>query len=254
MLRRLRAPRRRTWTSAAVTPRIGLPRQRGGGDRRRLGGGRRAGTRACTTPRRSCAADPGGFLGAFVGGELAGAVSAVRYGGGFGFIGLFIVRPEYRKYLLGVRLGRAALELLDGRCIGTDGVPGTAAPVRAARRIRDRVAQRAVPRQAGRADCGGGAARPGRPRVGGTARGPGRLRCGPLRRPPRRLPAAVDQPPGPRGAGVGGAGPRGLTHDVRGFGVIRALPRGAQDRAALRRRRRRSRRRSSCGSRPAAAT
>jgi hypothetical protein len=69
------------------------------------------------------AADPGGFLGAFVGGELAGAVSAVRYGAGFGFIGLFIVLPEYRKHLLGVRLGRAALELLDGRCIGTDGVP-----------------------------------------------------------------------------------------------------------------------------------
>jgi ribosomal protein S18 acetylase RimI-like enzyme len=69
------------------------------------------------------AADHGGFLGAFIGGGLAGAVSAVRYGGGFGFIGLFIVRPEYRRYLIGVRLGRAALELLDGRCIGTDGVP-----------------------------------------------------------------------------------------------------------------------------------
>ncbi len=69
------------------------------------------------------AADLGGFLGAFVDGELAGAVSAVRYGAGLGFIGLFIVQPEYRRHLLGVRLGRAALGLLDGRCIGTDGVP-----------------------------------------------------------------------------------------------------------------------------------
>lgn len=68
-------------------------------------------------------ADPEGFLGAFVGEELGGAVSAVRYGAGLGFIGLFIVRPPFRRLLLGVRLGRAALERLEGRCIGTDGVP-----------------------------------------------------------------------------------------------------------------------------------
>jgi hypothetical protein len=69
------------------------------------------------------AADHEGFLGAFFDGELAGAVSAVRYGADLGFIGLFIVQPAYRKYLFGVRLGRAALDLLDGRRIGTDGVP-----------------------------------------------------------------------------------------------------------------------------------
>ena len=69
------------------------------------------------------AADPGGFLGAFAGEELMGAVSAVRYGAGFGFIGLFLVPTEYRRLLMGIRLGRAALALLDGRCVGTDGVP-----------------------------------------------------------------------------------------------------------------------------------
>jgi hypothetical protein len=68
-------------------------------------------------------ADPDGFLGAFRGGVLAGAISAVRYGAGFGFIGLFLVPREQRRHLVGVRLGRAALSFLDSRCVGTDGVP-----------------------------------------------------------------------------------------------------------------------------------
>ena len=70
-----------------------------------------------------CAADPDGFLGAFVGDKMAGAVSAVRYGERFGFIGLFIVPREQWRFLHGIRLGPAALPLLDGRCVSTDGVP-----------------------------------------------------------------------------------------------------------------------------------
>ena len=68
-------------------------------------------------------ADPDGFLGTFRDGALAGAISAVRYGAAFGFIGLFLVPREQRRHLVGIRLGRAALSLLDGRCVGTDGVP-----------------------------------------------------------------------------------------------------------------------------------
>ena len=69
------------------------------------------------------AADADGFLGAFAGDGLAGAVSAVRYGERFGFIGLFLVPRDQRRLLHGIRLGRAALARLDGRCVGTDGVP-----------------------------------------------------------------------------------------------------------------------------------
>ncbi|TIT76763.1 MAG: GNAT family N-acetyltransferase, partial [Mesorhizobium sp.] len=36
------------------------------------------------------AADPEGFIGAFVGGEMMAGISAVAYGAGFGFIGLYI--------------------------------------------------------------------------------------------------------------------------------------------------------------------
>ncbi len=68
------------------------------------------------------AADPEGFLGAFSGARLQGAISAVRYGRDFSFIGLFIVRPELRGGHLGPLLGRAALERLAGVNIGVDGV------------------------------------------------------------------------------------------------------------------------------------
>jgi hypothetical protein len=68
------------------------------------------------------AADPGGFLGVDQRGSLAGTISAVRYGASYGFIGLFLVPKAFRGDLLGLRLGRAALERLDGVCVGTDGV------------------------------------------------------------------------------------------------------------------------------------
>jgi len=68
------------------------------------------------------AADPGGFFVALLDGRPAGSVSAVRYGNDFGFIGLFIVRPEHRGGRLGIELGKAALAHLQGRNIGLDGV------------------------------------------------------------------------------------------------------------------------------------
>ena len=67
-------------------------------------------------------ADPEGFFIAILDGKPVGSVAAVRYGDGFGFIGLFIVRPEFRGRRLGVNLGKAALAHLEGRNIGLDGV------------------------------------------------------------------------------------------------------------------------------------
>ena len=68
------------------------------------------------------ATDPQGFFGAFVGEELAGAISAAAYSADFGFIGFFIVKPEYRGHLLGPALGNKAIEYLGARNIGVDGV------------------------------------------------------------------------------------------------------------------------------------
>ncbi len=68
------------------------------------------------------AADPEGFFGARVDGKLVGGISAVRYGPNYGFIGLFIVRPEYRSGNIGLKLARKAIEHLGDRVMGEDGV------------------------------------------------------------------------------------------------------------------------------------
>ena len=68
------------------------------------------------------AADPQGFLLAELDGAPAGSVSAVRYGADFGFLGLYIVRPEFRGRGFGLKLWRAALDHLGDRIVGLDGV------------------------------------------------------------------------------------------------------------------------------------
>ena len=68
------------------------------------------------------AADPQGFFLGELGGVPIGCVSAVRYGSGFGFLGLYIVKAEYRGHGFGLELWRAALDHLGGRVIGLDGV------------------------------------------------------------------------------------------------------------------------------------
>jgi ribosomal protein S18 acetylase RimI-like enzyme len=68
------------------------------------------------------AADPQGF---FVGereGVPIGCVSAVRYGSGFGFLGLYIVKAEHRGQGFGLKLWRAALDHFGDRVTGLDGV------------------------------------------------------------------------------------------------------------------------------------
>ncbi|APR40243.1 GNAT family N-acetyltransferase [Paraburkholderia sp. SOS3] len=68
------------------------------------------------------AADPDGFFIGTLGGEPVGSISAVRYGEHFGFIGLYIVRPEFRGKGFGYRIWQHAMTYLAGRNIGLDGV------------------------------------------------------------------------------------------------------------------------------------
>lgn len=66
--------------------------------------------------------DAGGFLVGELAGEVIATISAVRYGGGFGFIGFYIVRPDKRGQGYGWPLWQAAMTQLEGRVIGLDGV------------------------------------------------------------------------------------------------------------------------------------
>lgn len=68
------------------------------------------------------AADPAGFLLGVLEAEPVAMISAVRYGEHFGFIGFYIVRPEFRGQGHGIALWRAAMARLAGRTIGLDGV------------------------------------------------------------------------------------------------------------------------------------
>lgn len=73
--------------------------------------------------------DPGGFLALRSGGELVGGGSILSYHGNFGFMGLFIVRPDHRGKGLGGHLWRHRRDLLRSRLIagasiGMDGVLG----------------------------------------------------------------------------------------------------------------------------------
>jgi GNAT superfamily N-acetyltransferase len=73
------------------------------------------------------AADPEGFLGIEVGGELVGTGSIISYEGEFGFLGLFIVPPEHRGKGFGRELWAEMVDRLrerlgPGAAIGLDGV------------------------------------------------------------------------------------------------------------------------------------
>lgn len=68
-------------------------------------------------------ADPAGFIGAFVNGEMVAGISAVTYGDAFGFIGLYICRPDVRGRGYGRAVWDAGMARLAGRTIGLDGVP-----------------------------------------------------------------------------------------------------------------------------------
>ena len=67
-------------------------------------------------------ADPEGFLVGEVDGSPASCISVVRYGSGFGFLGFYIVKPEFRGRGFGWKTWLAGLSHLGGRNIGLDGV------------------------------------------------------------------------------------------------------------------------------------
>ena len=69
------------------------------------------------------AADADGFLVGLLDGEPVAAISAVRYGRTFGFLGLYIVKPQYRGQGYGLPIWKAAMARMQGRNIGLDGVP-----------------------------------------------------------------------------------------------------------------------------------
>ena len=68
------------------------------------------------------AADPEGFLLAFRNGEPIASISVVRYGSDFGFLGLYIVRPDLRGQGYGYQLWQAGMAQLGERMVGLDGV------------------------------------------------------------------------------------------------------------------------------------
>ncbi len=68
------------------------------------------------------AADPEGFLLAFRDGEPVASISVVRYGSDFGFLGLYIVRPDLRGRRYGYQLWQAGMAQLEKRTVGLDGV------------------------------------------------------------------------------------------------------------------------------------
>lgn len=67
-------------------------------------------------------ADPDGFLIGRMDGEPVTCISVVRYGEAFGFLGMYIARPDARGRGLGYRTWQAGMERLTGRTVALDGV------------------------------------------------------------------------------------------------------------------------------------
>lgn len=68
------------------------------------------------------AADANGFLIGLLDDQPVATISVVRYGETFGFLGFYIVAPEFRGRGHGLALWNAGLAYLQGRTIGLDGV------------------------------------------------------------------------------------------------------------------------------------
>jgi len=66
--------------------------------------------------------DPNGFFIGLLDGEPIGCISGVKYSDDFGFIGFYIVKPEWRSRGFGLQLWQTAMDYLKGCNIGLDGV------------------------------------------------------------------------------------------------------------------------------------
>ncbi len=69
------------------------------------------------------ATDPNGFMIGLLDGEPISSISVVRFGPDYGFLGFYIVKPEYRGHGYGLRLWNEGMKYLEGRDVGLDGVP-----------------------------------------------------------------------------------------------------------------------------------
>jgi ribosomal protein S18 acetylase RimI-like enzyme len=69
------------------------------------------------------AADPQGFFVGVLAGEPVASISVVKYDPGFAFLGLYIVRPEWRGRGLGRTLWEHGMASAAGRQVALDGVP-----------------------------------------------------------------------------------------------------------------------------------
>jgi ribosomal protein S18 acetylase RimI-like enzyme len=68
------------------------------------------------------ATDHDGFFVGKLDGEPVACISAVAYDKSFGFIGFYIVKPEFRGNGFGIRMWNTAIEYMGDRNIGLDGV------------------------------------------------------------------------------------------------------------------------------------
>lgn len=66
--------------------------------------------------------DPHGFFIGLLDGEPIASISGVKYGDHYGFIGLYIVKPQWRGQGYGIQLWQTAMTYLQGRNMGLDGV------------------------------------------------------------------------------------------------------------------------------------
>jgi GNAT superfamily N-acetyltransferase len=67
-------------------------------------------------------ADPEGFFIAEIEGKPVGCASAVAYDNDFGFLGLYVVKQEFRRKDIGMKLTEKCLKHLGDRNLGLDGV------------------------------------------------------------------------------------------------------------------------------------
>lgn len=68
------------------------------------------------------AADQNGFLIGYLSDEPIATISVIKYNDFFGFLGFYIVKPEYRGKGYGIQIWNAGLKYLEGQSIGLDGV------------------------------------------------------------------------------------------------------------------------------------
>lgn len=66
--------------------------------------------------------DPNGFFMGLLDGKPISTLSVVKYSASFGFLGFYIVHPDYRSQGYGLKIWKSGIQYLHGCNIGLDGV------------------------------------------------------------------------------------------------------------------------------------